>query len=181
MPQFGCTNAERQSASLFLCISVVLLLTFLLSCSHPNSTASAPSPSMPETKTDVQIEHSWHGDYAADRLAALPEHAQHPGTGYIGDPQTFAAVWVAFKPGEPAPVIDFEENMVIFVRNTQYYNRLSIGKILLENGIVEVLAMETLSARPIEDVVALSMAEISRAGVTGIRTRNGVVRVEGGR
>ena len=177
----GSANAERPSVSLYLCISVAFLLIFLLSCSHSNRGAADPSPPLSETKTDVQIKQSWHGDYAVDRLAALPEHAEQPGTGYIDNPQTFAVFWAAFKPGEPAPAIDFSENMVIFVRNIQYYNRLSIAKVLLENGTIEVLAMETLSARPIEDVVALSMAEIPRAGITGIRTRNGVVRVEGGK
>lgn len=65
-------------------------------------------------------------------------------------------------------------------RNTQYYNRLSIGKVMLEEGIAQVLAMETLSARPIEDKVAMSMAAVARKGVAGIQARDRVIRIDRG-
>jgi hypothetical protein len=127
----------------------------------------------------VEIRQSWQGDYPVDGLAALPENTNRPGIGYIADPKGFAAVWSAFKPTEPEPVIDFDHNLVIFVRNIQYYNRISIGKIVVKNGVAEVIAMETLSARPIEDKVALSMALVSRKGIKGIQARNGVIQVDG--
>jgi hypothetical protein len=112
-----------------------------------------------------------------DQLALLAEKAHQKGAGYFGDAQTFKAVWSAFKPGEHEPDVDFNENLVIFVRNIQYYNRVIIGSVILEDGVANVMAMETLSARPIEDVVALSMAEISREGVAGIQLRDGVIKV----
>lgn len=160
-----------------LCISVALFLVFLLSCTHSMDKAKDPSHKTPESRTEVEIKQSWNGDYPVDQLAALPEKADQKGTGYIGDPQTFGAVWLAFKPGEPVPDIDFTENLVIYVHNIQYYNHISIGKMILKNGVVEVIAMETLSARPIEDVVAMSMAMSSREGVTGIQSREGIVQV----
>ena len=52
-----------------------------------------------------------------------------------------------------APEIDFTVNLVLFARNTQFYNRINIGKVNVSNGVAEVLAMETMSAMPIEDKV----------------------------
>ncbi|MCG6911473.1 MAG: hypothetical protein LJE94_15310 [Deltaproteobacteria bacterium] len=41
--------------------------------------------------------------------------------------------------------------------------------------------METLSARPIEDRVAISMAAVPRAVITGIQARGAIVKVAGKR
>lgn len=172
-------NAGRPRASLYFGIPLAVFLIFLLSCTHSMDKAEDPSHKAPASRTEVEIKQSWNGDYPIDQLAALPEKANQKGTGYIGDPQTFTAVWSAFKPGDPVPDIDFNENLVIFVHNIQYYNHISIGKMVLKNGVVEAIAMETLSARPIEDVVAMSMAVIPHDGVTGIKSREGVIEVEG--
>ena len=132
-----------------LCTSVTLFLIFLLSCSHSIDNKADPSQPVPPITGEAEILQSWQGDYPVDQLTALPENANQPGIGYIAGPKIFGKVWAAFKPGESEPHIDFEENLVIFVRNIQYFNRILIGKIKLEKGIAEVLAMETLSARPI--------------------------------
>jgi len=169
----------RISSIEWLCLLLTLAFMVLSACTHSMDKAEEPSQKAPESRTEVEIKQSWNGDYPVAQLAALPEKAYQKGTGYIDDPQTFIAVWSAFKPGDPAPGIDFHENLVIFVHNIQYYNHISIGKMILKEGVVEVIAMETLSARPIEDVVAMSMAVVSRAGVTGIMSREGVIEVEG--
>lgn len=52
---------------------------------------------------------------------------------------------------------DFDADVVLFTRNGQFYNRISIAKVTLANGIAELLAMETMSARPVEDKAAISL------------------------
>lgn len=158
-------------------IFFTLSLTFMVACTHSTTHKADPSPPMQPITGEAEIQQSWQGDYPVDRLTALPEKANQPGIGYIADPKTFGKVWVAFNPKESEPHIDFKENLVIFVRNIHYYNRIQIGKIKLEKGVAEVLAMETLSARQIEDVVAISMAMVSRKGITGIQAREGVIQV----
>lgn len=79
-------------------------------------------------------------------------------------------VWKAFKPGEAVPDIDFKTNLVLFVRNTQFYNRVSIGKVEVKDGVAEVLSMETMSAMPIEDKVAMSLVVVPRKGITAIQS-----------
>jgi hypothetical protein len=49
-----------------------------------------------------------------------------------------------------------------------------------KNGVAEVLAMETLSAIPIEDKVGMSMAMVSRKGIWSIRMANGLIVISDG-
>lgn len=118
--------------------------------------------------SEAEILQSWQGDYPVGRLDFLPGHQREQAVGFIGDAETFDAVWKAFKPGEAVPEIDFQANLVLFARNTRFYNRIRIGKVNVKNGIAEVLAMETRSAMPIEDKVGMSMVVVSRKGIESI-------------
>ena len=101
--------------------------------------------------------------------ADVPEKQREQAVGFIVDAKTFEEVWKAFKPEEAVPEIYFKTNLVLFARNTQFYNRISIGKVNVKNGVAEVLAMETLSAMPIEDKVAMSLVLVPRHGITAIQ------------
>jgi len=116
------------------------------------------------------MQQSWQGDYPVAQLNMLPDKQRENSVGYIDDARIFEGVWKAFKPDEEVPEIDFTANMVIFARNTQFFNRIRIGKVNVTNGVVEVLAMETMSAMPIEDKVAMSMVVVPRQGITAIKT-----------
>jgi acid phosphatase (class A) len=126
---------------------------------------------------EAEILQSWQGDYPVDQLKLLPEKQRQQATGFIDDAETFEGVWEAFKPGEAIPEIDFKTNLVLFVRNTQFFNRTRIGKVNVKNGVAEVLAMETMSAMPIEDKVAMSMVMVPRRGIKSIRTTDGQVMI----
>lgn len=127
--------------------------------------------------SEATILQSWQGDYPVAQLSQLPEKQREHGVGYIADARTFENVWNALKRGEPAPKIDFKINLVLFARNTQFFNRISIGKVQVTNGMVEVLAMETMSAMPIEDKVAMSLAAVPRKDIKSIRTSDGPVAI----
>ena len=124
---------------------------------------------------EVDILESWHGDYPVDQLNLLPEKQRQRGVGFIDDVRTFEGVRRAFQPAEAVPQIDFKTNLVLFARNTQFYNRIRIGKVNVKNGVAEVLAMETMSAMPIEDKVAMSMVLVSRKYIKAIRTADGLI------
>jgi hypothetical protein len=132
----------------------------------PENISTASTSAAKETPPqELPLLQKWSGDYPVadlDRLA--PGQRQLPG-GYIGNATEFADLWQAFKPEEPLPEVDFDRNLVVFVRNTTFYNRVNIFKVTLRDGIAEVLAMETLSALPIEDKVAMALAVIPRAGI----------------
>ena len=125
--------------------------------------------------TELVISQSWSGDYPVAELKRLPEGQQQAGMGYLGSATAFESVWAVFKPGEAVPAVDFANHVVVFHRNVAFYNRTRIFKVTLKDGVAEVLAMETLSALPIEDKVAMAMAVIPRANVKAIQA--GTVRI----
>jgi hypothetical protein len=50
-----------------------------------------------------------------------------------------------------------------------FYNRTRILKVMLKDGTADVIAMETMSAIPIGDKVAMAMVVIPRAHVKTIQ------------
>lgn len=117
----------------------------------------------------IPILKKWSGDYPVSELGRLPEGQQESAAGYIGDIETFIKVWRAFMPKEILPAVDFSKNIVLFTRNVQYYNRTSILKVEFQDGTAEILAMETMSALPIEKKVAMALAVIPRDGVKAVK------------
>jgi hypothetical protein len=121
---------------------------------------------------DLSILQRWSGDYPVSQLNRLPEGQRKSRVGYFAHAVQFADVWQAFKPGEEAPEVDFSEHLVVFSRNVDFYNQTSIAKVILKNGVAEVIAIETRSARPIEDKVAMALAVVPRTGVKFILAGN---------
>jgi acid phosphatase (class A) len=127
---------------------------------------------------EAQILQSWQGDYPVAQLKLLPNGQREQAVGFIGDAETFAGVWKTFKPEEAVPEIDFKTDLVLFARNTQFYNRISIGQVNVKNGVARLLAMETMSAMPIEDRVAMSLAVVPRQGISGIQAGDEVIPIK---
>lgn len=69
----------------------------------------------------------WSGDYPVSELHRLTRGQRESRVGYIPDSETFMAVWQAFKPGEKVPEVAFGQHLVIFARNVDFYNRMSIA------------------------------------------------------
>ena len=147
----------------------VFTLVMLFGCSRSDTSTMKIADHSQPLDGDAEILQSWQGDYPVARLDLLPEKQREQAVGFIADAKTFEDVWKAFKPGEAVPEIDFKANLVLFTRNTQFYNRISIGKVNVKNGVAEVLAMETMSAMPIEDKVAMSLVVVAREGITAIQ------------
>jgi hypothetical protein len=118
---------------------------------------------------DLAIIDRWSGDFPVAELDLLPEGQRQSRAGCIDDPQVFATLWQAFKQGEKTPAVDFKHNLVVFSRNVDFYNRTQIMKVVLDDGGLEILAMETMSAMLIEDKVAMALAVVPRAGIKFIR------------
>lgn len=119
----------------------------------------------------------WAGDLPTDRLNLLPDGQRLTASGYIGDPPTFAAIWQAINPDAAVPPVDFAKNLVVFSRNVDFYNRISILKVTLTDGDAQIIAMQTMSANPIEDRVAMSLAVIPRAGIEYLLSGDNRIRV----
>ena len=151
-------------------MTAALLLALFMSCGHAEKPSPEAMPPGPPLTGDAAVLQSWPGDFPVAQIDRLPAGQRGQSIGYIGDRDVFKGVWTAFKPGETVPDIDFVNQLVLFARNTQFYNRISIGKVMVKAGVAEVLAMETMSAMPIEDTVAMSLVVVARAGITGLQT-----------
>lgn len=126
---------------------------------------------------DLPILQKWSGDFPLAHLDRLPEGQTNTSIGYIGIQSVFANVWKAFKPEDPVPKVDFNKILVVFTRNVVFYNRLSIFKVTIKDGTVDVMSMETRSALPIEDNAAMAMAVIPREGIKNIQVKNKQISV----
>lgn len=128
------------------------------------------APVAENPSVELAISQSWSGDYPVAELKRLPDGQQKSRVGYLGNAAAFRAVWTGFKPEDAVPELDFAKNLVVFSRNVDFYNRTRILKVMLKDGTAEVVAMETMSAMPVEDKVAMAMAVIPRAHVKSIQT-----------
>jgi hypothetical protein len=144
-------------------IGILLLLAALVYLSTGLAVAVAGDP------TDLPILQKWSGEYPVAHLDQLPQGKSKAGAGYIDDKSLFEGIWKVFKPGEPLPEVDFGTQIVVFYRNVTFYNRTNIVKITLRDGIAEIIAIETRSALPIEDKVAMAIVVIPRTGVKFIQ------------
>ena len=149
---------------LVLCAAVLFLT---VGCAATGSGVEEPS--------EISLLATWSGEYPVSELGRLPAGQQETVSGYIGNAETFAPVWQVFMPDEMLPDVDFRKNIIVFTRNVQYYNRTSILKVMRSDGTAEIFAMETMSALPIEDRVAMAMAIIPRKGVKAIQA--GAVKI----
>ena len=142
------------------------------------STSTSAQPSTGEdVPRDLSILQKWSGDFPSTHLDRLPERQTDTKIGYIGKKSVFANVWKAFKPKEPVPEVDFSKNLVVYTRNVRFYNRLSIFKTTLKGDTIGLMAMETRSARPLEDHAAMAMAAIPREGIKYIQVGNESISV----
>ncbi len=160
-------------------ITVLILSASLAACVSTTPDGQIIKDDKKESITDVKIIQNWSGEFPVSKLGVFPEGQAQLPAGYFSDGESFKKVWEIFSPGTAAPQVDFSNNIVVFGKNTQYYNRTTIFKVTLNNvGVAEVLAMATMSATPIEDKVAMSMAIIPRDGIKFIFTAGRKLPVE---
>ncbi len=169
----GCRRDELYGLKFALFLIFLWVAPFYLSgCASTN-----PIDTGNAVQVDIPLLDKWSGEYPVAELGRLPAGQQDSAAGYLGDAATFINVWQAFMPEETSPTVDFSKNIVVFTRNVQFYNRTAIFKVELKEGTAEILAMETMSAIPIEEKVAMAMAVIPREGIGAIRSGTGKIMV----
>ena len=105
------------------------------------------------------------------QLDRLPAGLSQSRVGYFGDAESFASVWQVLKPGTALPQVDFNKNLVVFVRNVKSYHHTLVERVTLKDGVAEIVTAQPLTpAEPIGDRVALGLAVISREGLKFIHT-----------
>jgi hypothetical protein len=144
---------------------IILFLVGTISC----MVACTPTAVQSSEPRDVNLGAAWSGDYPVAALGELPAKQRQNRVGYISDAATLAGVWRHFMPGQALPAVDFDKELVVFSRNLEYYNRTRVFKVTLAAGVAEIIAMETMSAIPVDDKVAMALAVIPRSGIKAVR------------
>jgi hypothetical protein len=62
-----------------------------------------------------------------------------------------------------------------------FYNRTTIFKVILSGGVADFMAMETMSAIPIEDRLVMALAVVPRDGIEFIRCGDASISVAAAR
>ena len=162
--------ASRSTLALMLCLCIA--------CGHGPKEPPAALTAAPPRTAEATIVQSWHADYPVSQLGRLPVDQRDTAVGVIVTAADVSHFWPAFQPGKPIPAVDFNTHLLLFARNTQFYNRIRIGRVTVTGGVAEVLAMETMSALPIDDRVAMSVVLVPRAGIRAIRNGGGTRPIE---
>ncbi|MDX2495500.1 MAG: hypothetical protein QNK27_11110, partial [Desulfuromusa sp.] len=164
----------EMNSSLYRLLYVAgLLLALLLAWVQVAAAAQAIN------ERDIPILQGWRGDFPVSELGLLPEGQRELPIGYLKNRKVFTEVWQTFKPEEEIPEIDFGNYLVLFARNVNFYNRVSIAKVVLRDTTAEVLIRETMSALPIESKVAMALAIIPSDGIKFLQSGHGPVAVSG--
>ena len=161
-------NHRDLSNSLKFILALLLLCSLSFLLTGCTATTTATTETINNDPIEIPLLENWSSDYPVSELPRLPQGQQDVVAGYIGDAVTFIPVWRAFMQEEILPAIDFSKNIVVFSRNVQFYNRISILKVILQNGTAEIIAMETMSAMPMKEKAAMTMAVIPREGIMNI-------------
>ncbi|MGB7344460.1 MAG: hypothetical protein WBD20_09625 [Pirellulaceae bacterium] len=98
-------------------------------------------------------------------LKYLPEAQRSNRIGYIHQQATWAAAWKSWHPEHPVPAVDFETEIVVWVRNTRYLNRIQLGGVRVEDATAIIAAQETRSAKPIVSELHCVMFVLPRKGI----------------
>ena len=170
----------KRAVLLFLVAGMVSGGVLLTGCAGPapgDSSSATVAGGQSDASQDLLLLATWSGEFPVAKLDLLPDGQRQSSVGYLGDMDVFAAVWRVFQPGQALPEVNFATHLVVFTRNVNFYNRTAIFKVTLKEGTADVLAMETMSAMPIEDKVAMALAVIPRAGVRFIASGNEAIAV----
>ena len=160
-------------------LSLLKLVLFgVLLCAVPFPFGGcAPANTLNTAPANIPLLEKWSADYPVSDLERLPAGQQDTRAGYIGDTETFIPVWRVFMPEQILPAVDFRKNIVVFTRNIQFYNQTIILRVSLHGGIAEIVTLESMSAMPIEDRVAMAMAVIPRDEVMAIQAGTEKIQV----
>jgi len=158
--------------------TTVMARVTLVACIAVTVWACQPTINNGTVKINKEILQQWQGDLPVSSLVLLPPESHQAGAGYINNTALLKTIWPHFQPDIDIPNIDFKQNIIVYHYNTQFFNRNRIFRVEVSSGVVEVLAMETLSAMPIEDNVAFAMAVIARGGINSIKTRDGLLKLQ---
>jgi len=117
---------------------------------------------------NVEIRQTWSGMLPTASLKLFPENQRKLRVACITGPKPWKQFWSDFDADGALPKIDFKKDLVVIAKNVRYLNRINIRAARLDKGTLKVLALETRTARPIQDSVYCSVIVVRRTGIEKI-------------
>ena len=164
---------------LALCVSVLgflqlggcALTTPASDSSGPSAHTNSLAPDSAPRRTPAFT--TFHGDFLLLQLVRLPERFRETPYGIIDRDSELEAIWPGFHSYDGGsvsmPSVDFADQLIVFVRNTQFYNRIHLGTVNIIEGKGEIVTMETRSALPLIDKASFAMMVLNRKDVSQLR------------
>ena len=97
--------------------------------------------------------------------------------GYIDNAKTWSSIWQSWHPQTTVPHVDFKSELVVWIRNARYLNRIKFAGVQIKDSIAVVAAQETRSARPIQGELHCLMFVLPRKGVQQLSDGSRSVKV----
>jgi hypothetical protein len=121
----------------------------------------------------------WAGAASQTMFALLPSDEQNTEIGYINDPKVFAGIWKEVGGGEALPKIDFNKQMVVFIRNTREpKNILKVKAFLDDNGTATFVWHETLNNNTPRNKVQCMLLLVEKKGIHRVKGHDVKVEVK---
>lgn len=143
-------------------------LSLMIAISAINSSEDLNDMSQPEK--------SWTGLVNVACLQLFPEEQKSQRLALIKTRKSWLALWKYYKPDTSAPEIDFDQQLVVVVKNVRYLNRISLESSIRSQGTLTVQTKVTRSARPVRDAIHLLMMTADRDGL--LRVQHNLETVE---
>jgi len=126
-------------------------------------------PMVCQAQTMLPVIERWSGQYPVSELHRMPEEQMINGTGFVNNTAAWNEIWHGANQSD-APAVDFHVEIVCFAHNVEFLNIVHVTAGTVDDeGVVDVLAMQTKTARPIDDFVYWSAGTIPIAGLTHLR------------
>lgn len=120
----------------------------------------------------------WPVTLAIDALDHLSLSQRDLPIGYVDRNDAWCAIWELAENKQSPPKIDFDHEIVLFIKNTVYLNRLKLTGVHLDDGTLNLEMRNSRSARPIRDKFHAVFFVMPRSGIDSVRLGNQSLSVQ---
>lgn len=89
--------------------------------------------------------------------------------GVVRQPDAWKAIWELTNQNQSTPKIDFDREIILFVKNTVYLNRIKLTHVHLDDRTLNLETRNSRSARPIRDKFHAVFLVMPRSGIASVR------------
>jgi hypothetical protein len=116
----------------------------------------------------IDVNKAWVGMLPIESVLLLPKVTRDHRIGIIDKEEIWSKIWKAHQPDEKQPKVDFDSQVVVFIKNVRHLNRITLVSAELDDGLLTIRSKQTRSARPIRGRVHCVLIIVQRVGIRQI-------------